>query len=195
MGGWPTAGIGVQRVDGDGMVRWNPPGLDGGRGGMVVTSRADGGAVPKVVGDGSGAAIISWPSSVIEEAVPKTSIYLQHINAEGEIGVSTSVGSPRGSSELPEEFYLGQNYPNPFNAITHIPYSISAKDRFIYSLGIYSSTGQRVKTLIEEGGWPGVYTALWDGMDDRGEQVAGGLYLCALKSRGFMEVRKMVMAK
>ena len=194
--GWPGADIAVQRVDGDGMVRWNPPDPDRGLGGTVITGTADGRAVPKIVSDGSGGAIISWPSSVIEQTVPKTKICFQYINAEGEFGVTTSVGSPRGALELPKEFYLGQNYPNPFNPTTHIFYSVPEKDRCIpYSLGIYSATGQKVKTLVKEGRRPGAYTALWDGKDDMGKQLANGLYFCALSSRDFIEVRKMVMVR
>ena len=51
------------------------------------------------------------------------------------------------TEDLPEDFILKQNYPNPFNPSTIIRFNI--KEAGKYSLKVYNTLGQMVKTLSE----------------------------------------------
>jgi hypothetical protein len=108
----------------------------------------------------------------------------------------TEVAGDDGS-EMPEVHSLVGNYPNPFNAETLIRYRVGAGDGespFV-SLAIYNTLGQRVRHLMAGYRPPGVHEALWDGRDDYGHVVAGGLYLCRMEVGSVWDARKMVLLK
>ena len=41
----------------------------------------------------------------------------------------------------------------------------------------------------------GRHEVLWDGRDDKGEEVSAGVYLCRLVAEGTVLTRKMVLVK
>ena len=107
-------------------------------------------------------------------------------------------------SEKPEKLTLFQNYPNPFNPVTVIQYAVGGgvgkaadgRPRTAdISLKIYNLLGQLVRTLVDEKMVPGNYQVIWDGKDDRGKEVASGIYFCKLKAISFLKIRKMVLLK
>jgi hypothetical protein len=96
-------------------------------------------------------------------------------------------------SHHPETFRLRQNYPNPFNPATVISYMLS--DGGQVDLTIHDLLGQQIKSLVNERQAAGSYTVSWDGTNERGESVAGGVYLFRLKSGTNVEARKMLLLK
>ena len=97
------------------------------------------------------------------------------------IGPAVSVGSTE-TSDLPEHYALSQNVPNPFNPNTEILYALpEAGD---VRLRIYSTAGQCVRTLVDGRMAAGRYKAHWDGRDERGRDVATGVYFYLLTVRG-----------
>jgi hypothetical protein len=101
-------------------------------------------------------------------------------------------------SNLPRDFTLHRNFPNPFNASTQIifeikPTSLGAKEKA--SLRIYNVRGELVAILVEGLDLAGVYQVVWDGKDNRGEQVASGVYFYRLEMGGRAETRKMTLLK
>lgn len=110
----------------------------------------------------------------------------------------TFVGEQEEKKQL--NFHLHQNYPNPFNSGTTIPYTVNSTQKTAHSEGrvkltVYNILGQKVKVLVDERKPPGYYEVTWDGRDDSGQEVGSGVYLCRLKARGFLEVRKIVLLK
>lgn len=98
------------------------------------------------------------------------------------------------------DFHLGQNYPNPFNPATTIPFSVNSSQSTVNSpihttLSIYNVLGQRVKTLLDEKKQPGKYEVVWDGRDEKGNQVSSGVYLYRIQVGKFVQVKKMVVLK
>ena len=104
---------------------------------------------------------------------------------------------PSDNLSLPQRVELYQNYPNPFNSNTAISYQLSAISdrRSTVSLKIYNIFGQRVKTLVEERQKPGYYNVIWNGRNDRGKNVASGVYLFRLKMGKFEAVKKGVLIR
>jgi len=83
------------------------------------------------------------------------------------------------NSSAPGEFYLSQNYPNPFNATTVINYVLPESG--LVSLDIYSSVGQKVRTLFHGFNNGGAYQLSWNGRNDDYRSVSSGIYFYKLK--------------
>ncbi len=94
---------------------------------------------------------------------------------------------------IPQGFALGANYPNPFNPETTIGYQLPAAAQV--RLEIYDALGQRVRTLVQQVEPAGYHTAVWDGRDDGGHTLAGGVYLYRLQADEFSQVRKLLLMK
>jgi hypothetical protein len=96
----------------------------------------------------------------------------------------------------PDKMVLLKNYPNPFNAVTSIQYAVRGRQTPVRTtLRLYNLLGQKVRTLVDAEMTPGSYQVIWDGKDDRGEEVASGVYLCRLKAGSHLETKKMVLLK
>lgn len=104
----------------------------------------------------------------------------------------------QAAAGIPGEFDLAQNYPNPFNPATTIRFQLpptgQAANRLV-TLKIYDITGRLVKTLLRESLPAGYYTVQWDGTGERGEGVAGGVYLYRLDAGDYVKTRKMLLVK
>ena len=85
---------------------------------------------------------------------------------------------------------LDPNYPNPFNRSTLIPYRLAAPGPV--QLAIYNLLGQPVRTLVDELQDAGVYQIRWDARDQRGSEVAAGVYLARLRYPGGVERRLLL---
>ena len=93
----------------------------------------------------------------------------------------------------PEDMLLEQNYPNPFNPETHIGFQVPATGHI--QIEIYNSTGQKIRTLVDETMSAGRYDVVWDGRDDYGKTVSSGMYFYAMRSESFKQIRRMVFTK
>lgn len=91
---------------------------------------------------------------------------------------------------LPKDFKLEQNYPNPFNPETKIVYQLPNTSKI--TLRIYNLLGQKVRTLIDDVRPVGRYEITWDGKDNLGKRVAGGIYLAKFQAGSFVQTRKML---
>jgi hypothetical protein len=107
----------------------------------------------------------------------------------------TFVDEPEHSS--PEDFSLYQNFPNPLNPHTRMKYAIAGKrkDPVPTTLKIYNILGQLVRTLVDEPKEPGTYEVIWDGRDQKGNDVASGIYFYQLKAGEFRQTKKMVLIR
>jgi hypothetical protein len=92
--------------------------------------------------------------------------------------------------EQPVSLALYQNSPNPFNPATTIRYSIPRVMEA--SLVIYSSQGQKIKTLHMGVIPPGNHTVKWNGKDEDGKAVASGLYFYTLTADRTAITRQMI---
>lgn len=88
---------------------------------------------------------------------------------------------------------LAQNAPNPFNPSTEIRFGMPTPGPV--SLAVYDLSGRLVRTLVDEPRMAGDHVVRWDGLDDRGGQVASGLYLYRLTAGGTTLSRKMTVVK
>ncbi|MFQ6618119.1 MAG: FlgD immunoglobulin-like domain containing protein, partial [Fidelibacterota bacterium] len=102
-------------------------------------------------------------------------------------------GVSLSAANVPLTFRLDQNYPNPFNPFTEIRYQLPVNSEI--SLVIYDIMGRRVKTLAAGEKNAGYYWVKWDGKNDRGKNVASGLYILRMKAGDFLRTRKMLLLR
>lgn len=97
------------------------------------------------------------------------------------------------SKRAPSEFELQQNYPNPFNPSTTIGYSIPVSSAV--EISIYNVQGQLVKSLTNQEQTAGTYQVRWNGTDDHGAPVSGGIYFYRLKAEHHAQFRRMILLR
>ena len=90
-------------------------------------------------------------------------------------------------------FTLAQNAPNPFNPMTVIKYRLY-QDAAI-ELVVYDAAGRLVRRLVAEMQAVGEHRVRWDGRDERGVNVASGVYLYTLRVGEQVETKKMMVVR
>jgi endoglucanase len=98
--------------------------------------------------------------------------------------------NPRGEETSRTGPLLQQNFPNPFGSSTRILFQNDGGGRV--TIVIYDGTGRRIRTLFEGDPAAGPQAVQWDGLDDAGARVPGGVYLCRMKAAGIIRTRKVV---
>ena len=91
-------------------------------------------------------------------------------------------------------FELSQNYPNPFNPNTKIQFAVSETEKV--NLDVYDIQGRLIRTLVDHELYqPGRYEVAWDGLDNKGNRIASGVYFAKMQAGKFAHTKKMVMNK
>ena len=96
------------------------------------------------------------------------------------------------SASLNKSSYLN-NVPNPFNSETVITYKL--QNLTYITLKIYNILGQEIRTLVAKEQSPGDYQVLWDGRNNAGQIVSGGIYIYQLKAGDFVMTKKLTFLK
>lgn len=82
------------------------------------------------------------------------------------------------------------NYPNPFNTATFIKYELHTSASVL--LKVYNTTGQEVRTLVNELQVEGLHVVHWDGKNDFSRTVSSGIYVFKLQVGDHIQSRKML---
>lgn len=85
------------------------------------------------------------------------------------------------------------SYPNPFRQSTTISYQLTAAGRV--SLRVYDTAGRLVRSLADGQTAKGTITIAWDGRDNLGREVPGGLYFCILQAGDAVSTGKTVLVR
>ena len=93
----------------------------------------------------------------------------------------------------PADFGLEQNYPNPFNPSTTIQFQLGAPGPV--ELSLYTSNGQKIRTLVDSYLEAGRFAVQWDGRDQRGQRVASGTYFYHLSAGSFKQTHQLTLLK
>ena len=100
-----------------------------------------------------------------------------------------------GSQLIPDEWGIDQNYPNPFRSFTTFEYDVPKKEHII--IRIFNIKGQKIKTLLDQEVDAGYQMILWDGTNDKNEEVSSGVYFCQIftpnsTNNKFKKAKKLV---
>ncbi|MBC7186943.1 MAG: T9SS type A sorting domain-containing protein [Calditrichaeota bacterium] len=90
-------------------------------------------------------------------------------------------------------YLLAANFPNPFNPSTTIDFQIPKDSRV--TITVFNTNGQLIRTLVDGNLQAGAHRVQWDGLDEQGNHVAAGMYLCRMKAGDFMDTKRMIMVK
>ncbi len=108
--------------------------------------------------------------------------------------VYVSVDDNENELNTADNFVLEQNYPNPFNPSTRINYTINNSGRV--NLVVYNVLGQKIRTLVSnQSATAGSHSAVWNGMNEAGNQVANGVYFYKLQVGNQSTMKKMMFLK
>lgn len=127
--------------------------------------------------------------------------YIRHESAPGTIVRTPAAGSyfssAIGSQDIvlettpaPGGYVLENNYPNPFNNLTSFRFysPIVSTGRLV----IYNALGEQIKMLYNGDFKLGYSTFTWDGKNDKGDRMPGGVYFYSVIYAGNQLTQKMV---
>ena len=129
---------------------------------------------------------------------PATNYYLDSLRVTSSAGIqqevimiNTDIISAIDDNQLSAE--LRSNFPNPFTEETTIPFNMRKNEKII--LEILDMRGMKVRTLAS-GYYPaGLHHISWNGRDDRGNQLPGGIYLYRLGNDNQRLTKRMVLIR
>jgi len=90
-------------------------------------------------------------------------------------------------------FMMHPYYPNPFNSSTKIRFYIPVNTRV--NLDVYNILGQKIVSLISGELNNGLHSVQWNGVDNRGHEVASGIYFCRLDAGVGVRTTKMLLLR
>ena len=102
----------------------------------------------------------------------------------------TTVAVPE-NTVVPEEDIVKQNFPNPFYPETTIDYTVQYPAHV--ELKIYNSSGQWIKTLVDEYKTIGEYSVVWNSKNNSGKAVSPGNYFYQIRVGEFVSTKKMII--
>jgi hypothetical protein len=84
--------------------------------------------------------------------------------------------------------------PNPFSTLATIRFHLARSGKA--NLSIYDVSGRLVKTLLADEMEAGETTVVWDGTDNRGNRVGGGIFWMQMHTRdGYVSGKKMLVLR
>jgi Zn-dependent metalloprotease len=111
-------------------------------------------------------------------------------NADFTIDASTDAEPPA----VPRAFALHPAVPNPFNPTTRLQFDLVSPAAV--QLEVVGVDGRLVRSLVDGRHYPaGRHEAVWNGRDDRGHPVAGGVYVVRLRAGDRTATRKVQLVK
>jgi len=134
----------------------------------------------------------------------RTTVYVQNMDtgevqntatmlvSENVVAVSDD-GDETSPDDLAAAVLQVSAYPNPFNPLTNVRYVLP--EAGAVTVRVHDLTGKVVATLVQGGMDAGVHETVWQGRDDRGQQVASGVYLVQIRSGLHMSSQKLVLSK
>ena len=106
--------------------------------------------------------------------------------------LATDIKSPYNSGNF-NTVILSRNYPNPFSHTTFIQYNLTEQARIV--LKVYTTSGREIITLVNKNQSPANYKVTWDGRDNIGNTVIGGVYIIKLNTGSYTETRKVLLVR
>ena len=97
--------------------------------------------------------------------------------------------------DLVSKFQLYQNHPNPFSTLTTISFLVIPKNTENTEILIYNVKGQLVKNLAISNPKSKINKVVWDGRDEKGNQLSSGIYFYKLSNQDKTFIKKMILLR
>ena len=106
------------------------------------------------------------------------------------MAVSLITGINTKNKNTPIVYELCQNYPNPFNPSTIINYQLAVSGKVV--LKVYDMLGRELITLVDENQNEGSHSVQ---LSANSYHLSSGVYYYQLRTRSFVQVKKMLLLK
>jgi hypothetical protein len=116
-----------------------------------------------------------------------------HSDTEGTLLLGPDPFHDSGKPTFPSEAVLLSNYPNPFNPSTTIRFELPYVTDV--QVSIYNLRGQEVIRLGKGSMVQGYHHLVWDGRDQHGRSVPGGIYVARLVTPDYAKSIRIVLLK
>lgn len=124
----------------------------------------------------------------IAAAGDSTQNWIIMIEGNGVTGIQIDPGQ-----QILKSYTLHQNYPNPFNPSTTISYQLTKTEKI--SIKVYDLLGKEINTLVSGVVTAGTHTAVWNGTNNAGAQVASGIYIYTLQVGKYKLNKRMTLMR
>ncbi len=127
---------------------------------------------------------VTIDAGMLDEGIYRGSLVFESNGGDQTVNVTLNVVDYSGVAELlnPRVLALTPASPNPFAGATTIAFALPQGGPA--QLGVYDMSGRLVRTLSSGSLDAGVHRYDWDGLDDSGRAVPGGVYLYRLEAEG-----------
>lgn len=134
-----------------------------------------------------------WTYEYVFKSPGNNPYYCEAHGGAGGVGMSGTVtvqepSGVSGNEANVNSYELKQNYPNPFNPSTQISFSL--KEAGFVTLKVYNLLGKEVADLVSERLGAGNHTVSFSGAN-----LQSGIYFYTLKTKDFIQTRKMTLLK
>lgn len=167
------------RVDPSGTLLWGASGVN-------VSSAANRQQQPLVTSDGGGGAAVVWTDRR-DEATTDRDIYALRVGPGG--AMPTGIHSRDRTPTL----LVTLAKPNPFSGGTR--FDVVLETEASIDVVVYDVLGRQVRRELLDAGPAGTRTIEFDGRDDDGRPLPGGVYFCRVTAGGSSAVLKLTIAR
>jgi hypothetical protein len=119
-----------------------------------------------------------------------SSTYYQN---SAKISYALSDGVSNIDPTIPQPQLTISCYPNPFSGTSSI--TVKAPEPGLYKLNIYNIKGQLIRSYGNSSKPSGDHIFHWDGRDDTGRQVSGGIYFAVVEASKYKASSKILYVK
>ena len=102
-------------------------------------------------------------------------------------------GTSAADPTIPQIQLTVSCYPNPFSDTSSI--TVKAPEPGLYNLNIYNIKGQKIRSFGKSSQSSGDHIFHWDGRDDTGRQVSGGIYFAVVEAGKYKASSKILYVK
>ena len=102
-------------------------------------------------------------------------------------------GYTRPQELMAQHIRIDGNHPNPVSGHTAIGYTLDEEGSI--TLAVYNTLGMKVRELVSGSMEAGSFNAQWDGRDERGLDVANGVYFIKLTMGDVATARSITVAR
>jgi len=119
-----------------------------------------------------------------------------YIPYEGSCAVDASAGAEGVERRRPEKFEIISAVPTPFKQSTTVTYAVpDSRTAGPVNVNVYDCRGRCLRSWLTRDAAPGYHQFTWDGRDNRGNEVASGIYYCEIRWQDKRAARQLVLLR
>ena len=86
--------------------------------------------------------------------------------------------------------FLRKNSPNPFKRNAEFKFGVDKEA--VVTIEVYDNNGNKIRTLVDGIQLAGIYTIVWDGVNESGREAENGVYCIKMNTGEFTNSMQMI---